>query len=333
MYSYKEFEGSDRQYKYVSSPHTLPTPRNGHKKQFLGSLSGACNAASFSLLELRARNSSSPHDIVLLSPFSCLCHCHRSPPHPRPPTSPRKVQPPPASAAFSPRPSQAATWSTRGSGTTNTPATAFPDHPRHIPSIVPAAQEEYPSWSSTLRPPPTCHPAASGFLPPPPPAAACQLQRNNQPFHWVLPRSNNCLAYWLDHVRGPPLCAGSKDSRLRARKTASSLPFCPLRLFLPQSDHRCTDARKKCRLPAPFMSPPLRPGIRDLERNVKWLLCFPAVRHSRRQLPFPLGSSWRIDYWVSWEVRLLSGKLELVGRLLIKSKSETLFGDCRKGRD
>lgn len=41
-------------------------------------------------LELRARNSSIPHDVVWLPPLSSLCHCHRSPSRPRPPRRPAR---------------------------------------------------------------------------------------------------------------------------------------------------------------------------------------------------------------------------------------------------
>ncbi|CAK7306838.1 hypothetical protein VULLAG_LOCUS12823 [Vulpes lagopus] len=51
--------------------------------------------ASFPLSELRARNSSSPHDSVVLPPLSSLGPCHRSPPPPGAPTSPRDAGLPP----------------------------------------------------------------------------------------------------------------------------------------------------------------------------------------------------------------------------------------------
>lgn len=64
--------------------------------------------------------------------------------------------------------SRTATWSTEGSGTTNTPATTFPDHPRQIPSIVPAAGDPNPSWRSPPRPPKTALPLTCHSSPPAP---------------------------------------------------------------------------------------------------------------------------------------------------------------------
>ena len=148
MYSYEECQESPRQYISFFSATPVPTLRNGpRKKQALGFLSGVCNAASSPLSELHTRNCSSPHDTVLLPPLSGLRQRHRSPPRPRLPRRPAGLSLHPSRLLLLLATLPGGYLSPSGSGTTKTRANAFPDHPRQIPSIAPAAgEEENPSY-------------------------------------------------------------------------------------------------------------------------------------------------------------------------------------------
>lgn len=211
------------------------------------------------------------------------------PPTPEAPTSPRRAQPPPASAVFSSRPSQAASWSSRGSETTNTQHCGYrlPRPPSADPLYSSCSRRRRKSLlSGTPRPPetappPTCHPSASGFLPPPPTAAACQLQRNNRPSHWVIPRSNNSTADWQQYARGPPPVQSLKIPVSRKDHVASSPPSV-LHSF---SYFGQTPDAQMCGEKVHFQPPSCHIHLVQesvtQDNNVKFLLCFPAVRYSR----------------------------------------------------
>nr|XP_031533975.1 SH3 domain-binding protein 1-like [Vicugna pacos] len=105
----------------------------------------SCNAASPSISELDARNSSSPHDTVC-SRLSLFSAGATAAPIPEAPTSLRRTQPPPAAAA-SPHDPPKLLPGRQTFGTMNTLAAAFLDHPGQMPSLVLAAgEEENPSY-------------------------------------------------------------------------------------------------------------------------------------------------------------------------------------------
>ncbi|XP_038303498.1 NADH dehydrogenase [ubiquinone] 1 beta subcomplex subunit 3 isoform X1 [Canis lupus familiaris] len=259
--------------------------------------------ASFPLSELRARNSSSPHESVVLPPLSSLGPCRRSLRPPRAPTSPRDARPPPASAAFSSPPSQAATWSTRGSGTTATPATAFPDHPRHIPCGGSCSPRRRSPPDPALRAPQR----RRRRLPVTPlPPASCRHRLPQQPANCSattsLPIGRVHALKTASLIGWSMFAARPSVRRLRIpaseqgkHRLCPAIPSCTMILTSVRPPmHRC--AEKKCRTPHPSRFP--LPSVHESVARcgtVERFSCFPAERHSERLLPFPLGSGWRID--------------------------------------
>ncbi|CAK7306837.1 hypothetical protein VULLAG_LOCUS12822 [Vulpes lagopus] len=58
--------------------------------------------------------------------------------------------------------------------------------------------------------------------------------------------------------------------------------------------HRCAEKNVELQHPSCFPLPSVHESVARCG-TVERFSCFPAVWHSERQLPFPLGSGWRID--------------------------------------
>ncbi|KAJ8778840.1 hypothetical protein J1605_013074 [Eschrichtius robustus] len=217
-----------------------------------------CRASS-SLSELRARNSSSPHDAVLLRPLSRLRRRHRSPRRLRPLRRPAglSLHPPRLPSPHDPPKLLAGLLEVPKPPTPNTPATAFPDHPRQIPSIVlVAGEEENPSYLALRVPQRQRRRLPVTPLPP----ASYRHRLPQQPA--------NC-----SETTGPPIGFSYLGQTPDAQMCGENVHFQPPSCHLHLVQESVTQ-----------------------DQNVKFLLCFPAVRVSK------LGTSL-VTQWL--RIRLL----------------------------
>lgn len=200
-------------------------------------------------LELRARNSSIPHDVVWLPPLSSLCHCHRSPSRPRPPRRPARFSlhqpqrlsphdPPKLLPGLREVPEPPTLQLPPSKTTLVTSSPRFPQPEEKIPPDLALRVPQRQRRRLPVTPlPPASH---RHRLPQQPANCSATTSLPIGRFHALTTAS---LTGWsifaaLPSVQCLRIPVSSKEN------ITSSLPFSPLQLFLPQSDPLCTDARE-----------------------------------------------------------------------------------------